>query len=105
MRYYNREVVIVPQAEYIDWSELIEEQASSGMNMKDFCKQRNISYDIFKYHKYSLRDKAESANKRFLPVSTDASDKITFSLNGNIISCDASLNQETLSKIVKAVLS
>lgn len=95
----------MPKTECVDWPKLIEEQASSGMNMKNFCKQRNISYDLFKYHKYSLRDKEETANEGFLPVTTEKLNKITFSLNGNTLSFDASIDQISLSKIVKAVLS
>lgn len=39
----------------IEWIAIIQEQQASGMSMKEFCNDRNISYSLFKNHKNSLK--------------------------------------------------
>ena len=36
------------------WSEIIQKWQSSGCNMREFCRQENISVHTFKYWKYKL---------------------------------------------------
>ena len=66
---------------------LLEEQKYSGMNMKRFCDERNISYDLFKYYKYSIRNKDQSTSlPAFIPVKQASDETLTFTLNGNTVS-------------------
>ena len=93
----------MPIAYNYDWIALIEEQQASGMNMKRFCKEKDLPYQCFKNHKYALQS-ATSDIKTFIPVKADISHHIQFTLNGNTICFDSSLNDETISRIVKALL-
>lgn len=46
------------------WNKIIEEQESSGLTQKDFCEQKKIQFDTFKYHraKYRSPKKLKSIN-------------------------------------------
>lgn len=92
--------------EKIEWIAIIQEQQASGMSMKEFCNDRNISYSLFKNHKYSLKKKGTLPSPTcFVPLRQETAQSITFTLNGNTLSFDASLSQETITKIVKALIS
>lgn len=86
-----------------DWKALIEEQRISGMNMKVFCQKNNIPYHAFKNHKYKLRDSGSDPTL-FLPVKPETNDNVEFILNGNRICFDASTDDQTVSRIIKALL-
>lgn len=97
-------MVIVPTAYNYDWRALVEEQQESGMNMKKFCKEKSLPYQSFKNHKYALESQVCS-KEGFLPVKAGTSKEVQFSLNGNIIRFDASLDDESVSRILKALTS
>lgn len=88
------------------WMKLLEEQKYSGMNMKRFCDERNISYDLFKYYKYSIRNKDQSTSlPAFIPVKQASDETLTFTLNGNTVSFDSKVSKDAISLIVKAMIS
>lgn len=55
------------QRSRIEWQELIEEQAVSGLSQKAFCSQRGISVATFGYWKRKLRHESSS-----LPMGSGA---------------------------------
>lgn len=93
----------MPTAYNFDWKALLEEQQNSGMNMKEFCKEKSLPYQTFKNHKYALESQASKDG--FLPMKAGTSKEVQFSLNGNVIRFDASLDDESVSRILKALTS
>lgn len=70
-----------------DWEALIEEQQASGVNMKQFCKEKGLPYQTFKNHKYALQSQS-STKSPFLPVKSEAPKEVEFTLNGNMLRFD-----------------
>lgn len=94
----------MPKVYNYDWQALLNEQKASGMNMKQFCEGKNISYSLFKNHKYALQ-RNSCDHKGFTPVTTSIPQVVQFNLNGNVLCFDTSLDDVTISRIVKAVIS
>ena len=92
------------KAYHLDWEALVEEQRTSGWNMKKFCLEKGIPYQAFKNHKYAILDKAAEPDL-FVPVKPQLSKELKFSFNGNLISFDADTDDETVSRILKALSS
>ena len=89
-----------------EWMMLIQEQQRSGMNMKRFCNERKISYDQFKYYKYSNKnDDQLTSLPTFIPVTQTSEKTLTFTLNGNTVSFDSDVSKDTISLIIKAMIS
>lgn len=84
-----------------DWGKLHEEQQLSGMNMKKFCRDRNLPYQSFKNHKYQSVNKADAVS--IVPVKREEQQRISFIINGVSLSVEASLDDEGLRKIMKAL--
>ncbi|MGX8833553.1 IS66 family insertion sequence element accessory protein TnpA [Amedibacillus sp. YH-ame6] len=84
-----------------DWESLHKEQQSSGMNMKKFCRERGLPYQSFKNHKYQIVNKADEVS--IVPVTCEVQQKISFVINRVSLSIDASLDDEGLRKIMKAL--
>lgn len=56
------------------WTTLLNEQKSSGLSVKDWCSQNNISRDRFFYWKRKLKESLmESALPDIVPVAIPAS--------------------------------
>lgn len=54
-----------------EWRKIIEEQASSGLSIVSFCKQKGIKAEKFYYHADTLKEskhKKIKDNPDFLPV-------------------------------------
>lgn len=94
----------LPKSYNYDWKALIEEQQVSGINMKKFCREKNLPYQSFKNHKRTLQA-PNPGSALFLPVKQEATKNVEFSINGNLISFDASLDDEYVSRILKALTS
>ena len=87
-----------------DWKALVEEQRVSGINMKKFCLEKSLPYQSFKNHKYALQ--SESAdNETFIPLKPEISHSVQFTLNGNTICFDPSLDDCDIARILKALTS
>lgn len=84
-----------------DWETLHKEQQLSGLNMKRFCRERGLPYQSFKNHKYQSMKKTEEIN--IVPVTCEQQQKISFVMNGVSLLIDASLDDEGLRKIMKAL--
>lgn len=83
-----------------DWEALVEQQKRSGMNMKAFCKEHQLPYQTFKSHKNTLQKQV----KGFIEAKAEP-DIITLFVNGNEIKIDSSVNDITLNRIIKALIS
>ncbi|MGX8835652.1 IS66 family insertion sequence element accessory protein TnpA [Amedibacillus sp. YH-ame6] len=84
-----------------DWEKLHKEQQLSGLNMKRFCRERSLPYQSFKNHKYQSVNKADEVS--IVPVKCKEQKRISFVMNGVSLSVDASLDDEGLRKIMKAL--
>lgn len=49
-----------------DWESLLREQKTSGVTIKEFCKDRNLSSHAFKYHrcKWNKKNNLEVKGKK-----------------------------------------
>lgn len=92
---------MLPKLYNFDWKALIEEQQASEMNMRKFCREKNLPYQTFKNHKHALQ--ADPRFSLFLPVTQEHTKNIEFRINGNLISFDASLDVAYVSLILKAL--
>lgn len=61
----------MPKAYNYNWQALLKEQQESSMNMKQFCREKDIPYGAFKNHKYELQS-ASAEQKQFILVKTSA---------------------------------
>lgn len=86
-----------------DWNALIDEQEASGVAMTQFCREKGLPYQTFKNHKYTLQSQTSTKNS-FLPVKSETTKELQFTLNGNTIRFDASLDDDSISRILKALI-
>ena len=89
----------MPKSYNLNWEELIKDQISSGMNMKQYCLDKGLPYHSFKNHKYAYQEK-----KEFIPVKQGISRDIHIAVNGNQISFDSDMDDMMMSRILKAML-
>lgn len=100
MRYYShKEVATVPKVYDHDWQSIIKDQQESGLNMKQYCSEKGLSYHAFKNNKYALQKK----QKQFVPIKQEAQATINLNINGNQISFDSSMDDLMISRILKAL--
>lgn len=59
---------------------LIEEQQASGINMNQFCKEKGLPHQTFKYHKYRLQSQS-SIKSPFLPVNSEVPKELELTLS------------------------
>lgn len=86
-----------------DWNQWILDQQASGKNIKTFCKEKGISYDNFKYHKYQGQKRKEPLT--LIPLTLQPQPTLKFFLNGNELTLDADIDDQSLQRIVKALTS
>lgn len=68
---------------------MIEEQQVSGINMKKFCREKDLPYYAFKNHKQASKV-IDSKTASFLPVKQEVRKNVEFRINGNLVSFDDS---------------
>lgn len=93
--------MIVSNAYDYDWKSLIEEQQASGLNMKAFCRERDLPYQSFKNHKRALQG---DETKTFLPVKQKEARTLCVTINGNAICFDSDTEDSDISRILKAMM-
>ena len=81
------------------WEEEIEKQQISGKNMKDYCWEAGLSYDLFKSHKYSEQKKQWMA----VQVEERKHQASTVRINGFDIEIQEDIEMGTLVKLLKAM--
>lgn len=58
------------QANLSRWAELIKEQTSSGLNIREWCKQNGLSYHAYNYWKHLLKQSCvDSALPDIVPIA------------------------------------
>ncbi|MCD7888747.1 MAG: hypothetical protein LUG23_02290 [Oscillospiraceae bacterium] len=75
-----------------EWNNIINNQISSGLSIKDYCIKHNISSSNFYKNKKLLADDSNDVTEcdnQFLPIQVcDYDDKITFKLDNHTIECN-----------------
>ena len=65
---------IVHQTNLNKWADIIRDQQSSSLTVKDWCSQHQVSKDQFYYWKRKLKDKfVESKLPDIIPISSQIS--------------------------------
>ena len=104
MRYYYHEAVIkMSKQQDFDWKLLLQEQQNSGLNMKKFCRENNISYTNFKNHKYML--KKQDTHVDLIPIKLEHQDTLKLLINGTELLVDSKMDDLSLRRILKALFS
>lgn len=111
------------QAKLSDWSEIFKAQASSGLTAKEWCCQNSVSIHAYNYWKHQLKENVVDAllpdivqvNTALLdpyPVSNESRDShnsrdqssvLTISYNDIHIRIGASISDEQILRMIKAV--
>ncbi len=104
MRYCNR-LEVITVLDY-NWNQIFQGYNESGLSMIKFCEKNNIPFYTFRYHFYKNKRTSEPSDIQFVSVTPEATTcQITFWLNGNCLSFDSSLDDVSIARIIKAVLS
>lgn len=92
----------MPRKYDYDWNALMQEQKASGMNMKRFCISKDIPYSAFKNHVYKKREMNPSA---FVPLKLEHQEFVCLTLNGVEVKINTSIDDASLTRIMKALIS
>ncbi len=118
----------VRKANLSKWSAIIQEQQSSGLTIRSWCDQNNISFHAYNYWKHILKEEYVNSilpdivpighQAKVIPVSADsklelsdspisnptpANDVISISLGDIRIDIGNSASDEQIYRIIKAV--
>ena len=111
---------IVHQTNLNKWTDIIREQQSSSLTVKDWCSQHQVSKDQFYYWKRKLKDTfVESPLPDIIPISSGVSEPcctscttdatvptlsyVTISINDISIEITDNTSELLLTKVIKAV--
>ena len=87
----------------INWDEVVQNQMESGKSIKQFCLDEGISLGTFRYHKYN-NHKILDEPLRLIPIVKEPVKPLSFSLNGKRVEVDASIDDDALRKLVRAIV-
>lgn len=102
----------------INWEERIEDYRSSGMSLRKWCEENNVSLAAMNYHLYGRKYKANRKKTKsnlpdmctsLVPVQvvdcddTSDSDDISIDVKGATIKVGHSTDMKILRKIVEAL--
>ena len=107
------------------WTVRFADQKASGLTVRQWCEQNNLSFHTYNYWKHLLKEEVvDQALPDIVPVSVPAlsesvhsleitkpeirsirsnSSNVKMQVNGISIEIDASVSEEFLSKLIKAV--
>lgn len=103
--------------EYLDWQERLESQKASGLSIELYCLREGMSKTTF-YHwakqlqngipeallaEEAARNKAESGDALFLPVSLKASPVEIELPNGGVVRLPLGVGQAVLLEVIRVV--
>lgn len=111
---------IVHQAKLNKWADIIRDQQSSSLTVKDWCSQHQVSKDQFYYWKRKLKDKfVESQLPDIIPISSKLEEpcctscttdttvptlsSVIISINNISIEITDNTSELLLTKVIKAV--
>ena len=108
-----------------EWTVRFADQKASGLTVRQWCEQNNLSSHTYNYWKHLLKEEVvDQALPDIVPVSVSAlsesvhsleitkpeirsirsnSSNVKMQVNGISIEIDASVSEEFLSKLIKAV--
>ena len=108
-----------------EWTVRFADQKASGLTVRQWCEQNNLSFHTYNYWKHLLKKEVvDQALPDIVPVSVPAlsesvhsleitkpeirsirsnSSNVKMQVNGISIEIDASVSEEFLSKLIKAV--
>ncbi|RGI92215.1 IS66 family insertion sequence element accessory protein TnpA [Blautia obeum] len=108
-----------------EWTVRFADQKASGLTVRQWCEQNNLSFHTYNYWKHLLKEEVvDQALPDIVPVSVSAlsesvhsleitkpeirsirsnSSNVKMQVNGISIEIDASVSEEFLSKLIKAV--
>ena len=108
-----------------EWTVRFAEQKASGLTVRQWCEQNHLSFHTYNYWKHLLKEEVvDQALPDIVPVSVPAlsesvhsleitkpeirsirsnSSNVKMQVNGISIEIDASVSEEFLSKLIKAV--
>ena len=108
-----------------EWTVRFADQKASGLTVLQWCEQNNLSFHTYNYWKHLLKEEVvDQALPDIVPVSVPAlsesvhsleitkpeirsirsnSSNVKMQVNGISIEIDASVSEEFLSKLIKAV--
>lgn len=95
--------MIMPRKYDYDWRALSQEQQDSGLSISQFCLTKKIPYQTFRRNIANLQISNESFN--FIPIELSNEDKLHVTINGNAISINKTIDDISLSRILKALAS
>ena len=111
---------IIHQPNLNKWADIIRDQQSSSLTVKDWCSQHQVSKDQFYYWKRKLKDKfVESQLPDIIPISSLISEpcctscttdktvptpsSVIISINGISIEITENTSELLLAKVIKVV--
>lgn len=111
---------IIHQPNLNKWADIIRDQQSSSLTVKDWCSQHQVSKDQFYYWKRKLKDKfVESQLSDIIPISSQISktcftscttdttvptpSSVIISINGISIEITENTSELLLAKVIKVV--
>ena len=108
-----------------EWTVRFADQKASGLTVRQWCEQNNLSFHTYNYWKHLLKEEVvDQALPDIVPVSVSAlsesvhsleitkpeirsirsnSSNVKMQVNGISIEIDESVSEEFLSKLIKAV--
>lgn len=103
--------------DYLDWQQRLESRKASGLKVEDFCLQEEVSRSTFYRWVERLRDgipdsvasqeaapePAESAERKFLPVSLKTSPVEIELPNGGLVRLPVGVGQGVLVEVIRVV--
>lgn len=74
-----------------NWTEIIKNQQTSGMNVKQYCKKPGMTTSTFYRHK-QLLPKTTDSGEAFSEVTIESpKENISMAIDGHLVEFDASL--------------
>jgi transposase-like protein len=103
--------------DYLDWQERLESYEASGLDVDTFCLQEGVSRSTFyrwvdrlkdgipesMVAEKAARERAESAEAAFVPISLKASPVEIELPNGGIVRLPLGVGQAVLVEVIRAV--
>ena len=88
-----------------EWKEQVNSQITSGLTVKEWCRQNNVNAKTYYYHLRRVREKlCEDHSQQIVPIRAPEpvkSSKIHIEKNGLNITLPSDISGETLAALVR----
>jgi hypothetical protein len=68
-----------PKQKYARWQRLVDEQQTSGLSQKEFCKKYDLVLSQFVYYRCQIKNESAMKESGFTPVKVATQDRVTTS--------------------------